>query len=144
MYWINRQPLYSIAKANIDGSNAKQIIVGLINPHSIVVDSETERIYWSGEYTNVIETSDLEGGDRRTLVGFSGDPRPIALAIHRNFLCIGNWLANSVQSVDKYTGENLTTLYSTNNNGHVRQLAVIDSNTNHYVSGDNPCEGNGC
>ena len=116
VYWANRAPLCSITKANMDGSNATQIIGGLTHIHSIVVDSETERIYWSDEFSNRIETIDLEGGDRRTLVAFLGDPRPFGLGIHRNLFYIGNWLANSIQSVDKYTGGNRTTLYSAN--GH--------------------------
>ena len=142
VYWTNRGSPKSIAKANMDGSNATQIIVGLTNPFSIVVDSETERIYWADENANVIETSDLEGGDRRILAGFLDNPRPVGLAIYRNLLCIGNWKANSVQSVDKYTGGNLTTLYSTD--GRVRQLAITDPSANHFISGINPCEGNGC
>ena len=113
-------------KANTDGSNATQIIVGLPYPYSIVVDSQTERIYWSYEYDNIIESSDLEGGHGQTLIAFSGDPRPLGLAIHMKLLYLGNWLANNIQSVDKYTGENLTTIYS--GSGGVQQLAIANSN----------------
>ena len=134
--------MHSIGKANLDGSNATLIITGVINVRSIVVDNDDGRIYWTSNTRNVIESSDLEGGDMRTLVEFLGSPAPAGLVMHRNLLYIGHWVARSIQSVDKYTGGNLTTICSLS--GQTREIAIIDTGANQYASDDNPCEGSGC
>ena len=116
--------------------------MGLSSPSGVVVDNDDGRIYWTETVGHTIGTCDLEGGNRRTLVEFSGSPGPFGLVVHRSLLYIGNFREKNVQSVDKYTGGNLTTVYSYN--GGVRQVAVIDSTARYYAPDDNPCEGNAC
>ena len=130
-------------KANLDGSNATPIVVGLDRPAGIVVDSDAGKIYWADEDRKVIHTSDLEGGDRRIVVELSASSGPFGIVIHRNLLYIGNWAARSIQSVDKNTGADLNTVYSIS--GNVREITIFDFATARcHASKDNPCEGYRC
>ena len=55
-----------IEKAGMDGSNRKIIIdTNLTWPNGLTIDYRTKLVYWADAGTKMIETADLDGGNRK-------------------------------------------------------------------------------
>ena len=69
----------------MDGNNRQQIVTRNVgSPMSVVVDNPTGlggRIYWTDSFHGVIETADLQGGNRVNL---------ISKLCTKNFVCTDN------------------------------------------------------
>ena len=61
MYWTSLAG--NILKAGMDGSDMTLIVSGLESPAGIVIDNEASRLYWADRVANVIQSSNLAGGD---------------------------------------------------------------------------------
>ena len=73
----------TISRANIDGSNASSIIHLQGECLGLAVEWVSNLLYWTDEYLDVIEVSNLNGINRRTLFSLGLDrPRGIALDPH--------------------------------------------------------------
>lgn len=77
MYWTVDGKIQS---ADLDGSNAKDVITGLDRPRDIALDVEGDKIYWTqGLVTHKICCADLDGTNVQDLISGLNYPRSIAL-----------------------------------------------------------------
>ena len=63
IYWIDidrKVRRGMIQRANLDGSDAEDIVTGLRGPHSIALDRIRQKIYWTAD-TSKIQRADLDG-----------------------------------------------------------------------------------
>ncbi len=73
LYWTDSGSGFDhIRTANLDGTNAKNLITGLDYPRGIAIDGTNGKIYWVDSGTDSINRADLDGGNIEGLVGFSG------------------------------------------------------------------------
>ena len=73
----------TISRANIDGSNVSTIIHVQGLCYGLAVEWMSNLLYWTNEYLDVIEVSNLNGSNKRTLFSLGLDkPRGIALDPH--------------------------------------------------------------
>lgn len=55
-----------IGKAFMDGTSKKYIVTNKIRwPNGVAIDFTAERLYWTDGFEGIVESSDLNGGDRR-------------------------------------------------------------------------------
>ncbi len=79
MYWTVAGKIQS---ADLDGSNAKDVITGLDHPRDIALDMKGGKIYWTqGFLIHKICCADLDGTNVQNLVGGLNHPRGIALNV---------------------------------------------------------------
>ena len=109
MYWTSLAG--RIMKADIDGLNSVQVVGGQLDPKGIAVDHDVSRLFWAVNSLHRIQSSNLAGGDVRTIVQLPGKSWPWGVAIHGNKLYWGNFGPESLQSSTK-TGENVRTIYT--------------------------------
>ena len=77
MYWTVAGKIQS---ADLNGSNAKDVITGLNHPHDIALDVKAGKIYWTqGLVTHQICCADLDGTNVQNLISGLNYPRSIAL-----------------------------------------------------------------
>jgi len=68
MYWTDWGSAAKIERCAMDGSLRQPVISeGLVWPNSLAVDSEHRRLYWTDAGLRRIETSQLDGTDRKVL-----------------------------------------------------------------------------
>lgn len=71
LYWTDRGYPPKIESSNLDGSNRKEIVKDdIIWPNGVAVDYPNGRLYWTDTKKRTIETVDLYGKDRYTVVKF--------------------------------------------------------------------------
>lgn len=71
LYW-NDNFLNKIEKASMDGKN-KTVIINTNVPvtHSLTLDYREQRLYWTDSDYRVLESSTVNGTDRKTIYSFS-------------------------------------------------------------------------
>ncbi|KAJ8716343.1 hypothetical protein PYW08_013628 [Mythimna loreyi] len=95
IYWSNAEDseLHTIKKARIDGSETETILDG--NQHVIynmVIDQQTRKIYWTDnvvkgeDQTFSINSADLNGENRRTLLNDPERNQPFELTISKDYI----------------------------------------------------------
>ena len=139
MYWTGYSHYTiksTIMKANLDGTNPRRIAAAG-DSGGIVIDYSSSRLIWANYST--LKSSDLDGGDIRTIVGLPSGTRPWGVAVHNGKLFWSDRVANTVQSSET-GGRNIKTVYTGVTN--IRHLASMEVN----VSGSrrNECAGNQC
>jgi hypothetical protein len=72
-----------IKRSDLDGSNAENVITGLISPSGIALDLEGGKIYWTdpgfGTASGKIQRANLDGSSLETLVDGLNTPAGLAL-----------------------------------------------------------------
>ena len=91
LYWLDEGDSgvpRKIAKACMDGSQARVLLQSNLRKlESLTLDTQNRRLYFAQSSIGVIESIDLEGGDRRTLLtATAGLNKPLGLAVHQNRL----------------------------------------------------------
>ncbi|XP_050351555.1 protein cueball isoform X2 [Nymphalis io] len=105
IYWTNTNITKpTIERARFDGSERKIIVDTNIHmPVSIAIDQRTKRLYWADDKEGIhysIESSDLEGKDRKTrLVGTYHQPN--ALTVSKDNIYWVDWGFKSVWKLSK-------------------------------------------
>ena len=99
-----------IFRAEMDGSETMRIIdTRTVWPNGVAIDQAANRIYWSDAHHNILESADLNGGDRRVVLQ-DVVKHPFSVAVFEDTLYWSEWQAKEIQSCNKFTGKNLTTL----------------------------------
>ena len=89
----------------LDGSNQRDLVSeDLVWPNGLAVDQITDRVYWADSKQDVIESVDLEGGDRRTILT-SHPKHPFSLAVFEDRLYWSDWETQEIVSCNKFTGK---------------------------------------
>ena len=125
MYWGNRGTTpNSLVRAKTDGSNATIIATGFVQLDGMALDHPSNGVlYWADWRANTIGTIDVNGANKRTIVELEGNPGPWGIQVDAHRIYFGNLFGKNIQSVDKYSGQELTTIF--NSTGNVRQLALF-------------------
>ena len=93
----------SIIRAEMDGTNRVPNFIQVNAPRGIFIDLVDPRLYWGSPQDKLIQSSDLDGGDIRTIVQLGADSHPQGLAV----------MADRIYWTDHYTGK----LQSSRKNG---------------------------
>ena len=139
MYYTKSTHPGSIIRAGMDGSNPVTVITGLGNPHGIKIDLTTSKLFWTDYKTGRIESSNFQGGDRRTVVQLSSErTRGIAIADGRIYW--GGERSYKLES-STMTGEDIVTLHTETES--INQLAVVPDSSL-LQNRTNDCEARRC
>lgn len=109
IYWTDWGNNSKIEKMTLSGRNRHVIVVSNFTwPNCLTIDFTTCRLYWVDARLDRIETSDLEGNERRVLLSA---PHPFGITVYNGILYWTDWTTRSVASVsidDSATSQNLT------------------------------------
>jgi Low-density lipoprotein receptor repeat class B len=68
MYWSDWGKTGRIERAAMDGTRNETLMEGLGRANGLTIDFMKSRLYWTALDTPAIESSDLSGMDRRTII----------------------------------------------------------------------------
>uniref|UniRef100_A0A8C4QPU2 LDL receptor related protein 4 n=1 Tax=Eptatretus burgeri TaxID=7764 RepID=A0A8C4QPU2_EPTBU len=106
MYWTDWGSTPRIERADMDGSARCTIAnTSLFWPNGLTIDYAGRRLYWADAKHHVIESSDLDGYNRRAVISH-GLPHPFALTVFEDSLYWTDWQTKSINSANKFTGLN--------------------------------------
>ena len=117
----------------MDGSYRRTIVTsGLGWPNSLTLDYDGRHLFWADAKFNRIETSDLLGGGRVTLI--SSTPHPFGLAIYGRYIYWTDWQTRSVSRALSANGSNEEVLQDS-----IQGLMGITVVSKTRQAGSNPC-----
>ena len=124
----------SINRASMDGTNPTTLVnTGLEHPWGITIDFKTSRLFWTDMHTNKIESSSLQGCDRRTVISLS-DVGLLGIAVSNERIYWGEYSGKKLQSSTK-DGKEVITLHGGTNSvlgvALVPDLNLPQNRTNH-------------
>uniref|UniRef100_A0AC34G3K7 Low-density lipoprotein receptor repeat class B n=1 Tax=Panagrolaimus sp. ES5 TaxID=591445 RepID=A0AC34G3K7_9BILA len=104
-----------IFKAAMDGSFFEKIVTeNIVWPNTLVVDQYANKIYWADAFLDKIESCDLNGKNRRTIISDpDAVPHVFGMTIADNFLYWTDWTYRGILRANKITGKNITVLAQT-------------------------------
>ncbi|KAG9352113.1 hypothetical protein JZ751_020526 [Albula glossodonta] len=141
MYWTDWGASPKIERAGMDASNRIVIISSNLTwPNGLAIDYQTERLYWADAGMKTIEYGNFDGSDRKVLIG-TQLPHPFGLTLHEDRIYWTDWQSKSIQSADKLTGLDRSTLAE-----NLENLMDIHMFHRHRSSVQTPCHVNngGC
>ena len=104
LFWTDWGSNPHIGSAGMDGSRQTKIIsTNIIWPNGLVVDDTIQRIFWTDAKLNRIESSRIDGTDRKILpVKVS---HPYAVEVFENMIYWCDPIEHKVLSANKFTGK---------------------------------------
>lgn len=124
IYWTDWGKSPYIGKARYDGTGFYRIIdTGLQWPNGLAVDVTGNRIYWCDGGTRKIESSALDGTDRRVLLT-EAHSHYFGLSVHGNDLYFTDWGRTGVRYMTT-RGSNITNVGGTT--GRLNDVQVMKS-----------------
>ena len=81
MYWTNADG-GKIQRANLDGSNAKDLVTGIRKGPGLALDLEARQMYWTNTLAGKIQRASLKGNRVKDLVTGLRYPSDIVLDLH--------------------------------------------------------------
>jgi sugar lactone lactonase YvrE len=103
MFWSDWGSHPHIASAGMDGSKQTNVITtGVVRPSGLAVDEAIQRIFWGDTSLNRIESSRIDGSDRKILLN---EVNPFSLALFKNMIYWCDPTEHEIISVDKNTGD---------------------------------------
>lgn len=72
-----------IQRANLDGTNAEDLVTGLSLPYGIALDPINGHMYWTERGTKKIARADLDGGNQLDILTGLNDPWGLTLDVDR-------------------------------------------------------------
>ncbi|XP_039257073.2 low-density lipoprotein receptor-related protein 4-like isoform X1 [Styela clava] len=99
LYWTDWGSLPKIERIGMDGTNRSIIISkDLVWPNGLTIDEEQNLLIWGDAHIEVIESSDLLGGNRRILK--VSTPHPYSLTAMDGFLYWTDWQTRNVERLN--------------------------------------------
>ena len=133
MYWT-RSSAGSIHKAGMDGSSPLTLFTGLNVPAGVTIDFASERLYWTEEYGQKIQASDLDGQDIQLVLQLPAGSYPWGIAVWNDRIYWGNNGNYKLQSCAK-DGQDIQTLYTeTDKINGVTVVPDLDQRANRWYS----------
>ena len=80
-------------------------------PNGLTIDYTADRIYWTDAKHHVIESSHLDGSDRKKMIS-KGLPHPFAITVFEDSLYWTDWHLKSISSAKKANGRGYKTIHS--------------------------------
>jgi low density lipoprotein receptor-related protein 5/6 len=110
MYWTDWGQVATIEKSSMDGRNRSVIHnTSLVWPNGLALDFQNQVLYWADAFLDKLESSNVDGSNRRIIITFTADLHPFGLALFDGILYFTDWSEASVRSVDPRNG-NLTNI----------------------------------
>ncbi|XP_059144487.1 low-density lipoprotein receptor-related protein 4-like [Physella acuta] len=104
MFWTDWGNEPKIERAYLDGSTRKVIINSELGyPNALCIDYDTMRLYWVDAKLDKIETSDLAGRNRVTLL--QQVPHPFGLTVFEEFIYWTDWQTEKLEKASKKDGK---------------------------------------
>lgn len=107
MYWSEWSSNPSIQRAAMDGSKRSTLISKVGRANGLTIDHADYRLYWVDTNNRIIESSDLSGSSRTTIIS-ENVPSPFGLTQYQDFIYWTDLNAESIERANKTTGENRT------------------------------------
>ena len=96
MFWSNWGNEGSIIKSQMDGLFAKPIVSKNLHwPNGLAIDHANARLYWSDAKSDLIESVDLDGRDRR-IIRSAGTGHHFSLDLFGDTLYWSDWEAKEI------------------------------------------------
>ncbi|XP_034036848.1 pro-epidermal growth factor [Thalassophryne amazonica] len=111
IYWtdIGVQPV--VETASLEGKDRVVIArANLKSPSGLTIDFTEDRLFWCDQSTGRVETTALDGSDRRILLE-NQVGRPFDLAVFEDRLWVSDWDQNQLRSFHKRTGKKLQRIH---------------------------------
>lgn len=139
MYWTDWSNPPQLERAWLDGTHRSVLIEDLGGRvYGLTIDYAESRLYWTNMDQGTIESADVEGKDRITIL--TRLLRPMAITQYQDNIYWTDWLEKSIAVVNKKTGPNLTVIQ--NEMDSIMDILVFHPSRQ---SGLNGCTGfNGC
>ncbi|CAB3366747.1 Hypothetical predicted protein [Cloeon dipterum] len=103
MFWSSWGKKPSIERASMDGSNRSVIIHEHVNwPNGLAIDRPAGRLYWNDGKMKTIESSTLDGTDRRLILG--DVPHPYGLVVVGTHIYWTDWQTEALHRAEKENG----------------------------------------
>ncbi|KAG5883038.1 hypothetical protein JTB14_028377 [Gonioctena quinquepunctata] len=136
MYWTDWEKPAKIAYSMMDGTNDRPFVTSDIHwPNGLALDRPNQRLYWTDAKKMSLESIRLDGTDRRiVLEGIV--KHPYAIAVFENKLYWSDWATHSIQSCDKFTGKNHSTIVKEDHD-FIYGISIYHSALHKRL--DNPC-----
>ena len=100
MYWTDWGANPKIEKAEMDGSGRRSIVTGnLAWPNGLTLDQATNRLFWADAKLDIIEMSDLDGGNRQTVLPSTTGIHPYGLTIYQTLFTGQTGIARVLQVI---------------------------------------------
>ncbi|CAL1294790.1 unnamed protein product [Larinioides sclopetarius] len=140
LYWSDwGDSTAGIYRSGMDGSRRIAMVSKDIKwPNGIAIDHASNRLYWCDAKLKTIEYITLDGETRTVLL--TGVKHPFSLAVFEDNLYWSDWKNYTLESSNKFTGQNTTIIVR--ENGKIQGVRVY-----HPVlvrQANNPCRSNSC
>ena len=130
---------HAIKRVGMDGSNPVTLVAtDLGDARGITTDFKSSRLCWADGSRNKIESSDLQGRDRRTVVKADG---PTGIAVVDGRVYWGEWSGKKLQSSITAAGEEIITLHT---EGKSIYAVTLVPDLNRPLDRINHCVRNSC
>ncbi|GFQ74800.1 low-density lipoprotein receptor-related protein 6 [Trichonephila clavata] len=134
MYWTDWGAVPKIEKAALDGSQRVVLISsGLGWPNGLAIDYKEKKLYWGDAKTDKIESSNLDGTDRRELVS-DNLPHIYGFSLLGDYIYWTDWQRRSIERVHKVTGVIRDIIID-----QLPDLMGLKAINVHAIHGTNPC-----
>lgn len=109
MFWSDWGKNAKIEVAHMDGTNRKPLITERLEwPNGLAIDRPAERIYWNDGKLQIIESSNLDGNDRKVIL--TEVPHPYSLVIVGTHIYWTDWKTQGLHRADKMNGTDRTVI----------------------------------
>ncbi|XP_022088885.1 adhesion G-protein coupled receptor G6-like [Acanthaster planci] len=101
LYWTDWGVNPKIERSATDGSDRRVLVdTNLTWPNGLALDPQGQRLYWCDARTHLIESSDLLGGDRRTLLNLPVDYEPFDIGVYNGWVYWTDWAFRTIVRLD--------------------------------------------
>lgn len=136
LFWTDWGTHPMVARASMNGTYNQPIITeNIVWPNGLTLDWPNNRLYWIDAKLQSIDSSKLDGSDRRRVIEKISN-HPYGIAVFQDKLFWSDWEARCIQSCDKFTGKNA-----------VHESMIYDLEIFHSAlqpSANNPCQDTQC
>ena len=126
----------------MDGSDSQIILSNVKSPMGITIDFQSSRLYWTSWAGNAIETSDVNGMDRKVVISLVQGSRPCGIGMFNGALYWSNQELKTVQTCPNVN--NCQAVEVHNAGAHIRDMTVIHETNQPRFARRNDCVGMGC
>ena len=114
MFWTDWGDVPKIEKCGMNGDpSSRQVLISknILWPNALTIDYTIDRIWWADAKLHTIESTDLDGRDRRIILSENIN-HPFALTLFQNYMYWTDWEHHrgSINKANKFTGEERSVL----------------------------------
>ncbi|XP_035692507.1 low-density lipoprotein receptor-related protein 6-like [Branchiostoma floridae] len=144
MYWSAWSTEPKIERASMDGSNRLVLLDGVGRANGLTIDYQDRRLYWADLDNNLIESSNMQGDDRRQVI--SGTRMIFTLTLYQDYVYWTDPAAPGIERANKVTGENRTFIhhYPKDKEGSIKDTLVFHSSRQPGSSNQCAVNNGGC